>query len=87
MMFGDDQLKTFLNIETTFYLGQIEGVEPELHGLLKGHDLGEEAPGREVSVGDGVEEVSDGVVGVGGGQPVGLFHGQVLDTLVRLDGQ
>ena len=84
-MCGDDHSKSFLNTETTFYLGQIEGVEPERLGLLEGHDLDEEAPGREVAVGDGVEEVTDGVVGVGGGQAVGLFHGQVLDSLVRLD--
>lgn len=66
------------------YLGEVKGVEQARLCLLEGHDLDEEGPGREVSVGDGVEQVSDGVVGVGGGKAVGLLHRQVLDALVGL---
>lgn len=68
------------------YLGKVEGVKLEPLGLLEGHDLDEEGPGRVVAVGDGVEQISDGVVGVGGGKTVGLLHRQVLDALVRLRG-
>lgn len=69
------------------YLGEVEGVERSGLGLLEGHDLDEEGPGREVSVGDGVEQVSNGVVGIGGGKAVGLLHLQVLDALVGLKEQ
>lgn len=74
-------------IPTLQYLGEVEGVERGSLGLLEGHDLDEEGPGREVSVGDGVEQVSDGVVGIGGGKAVGLLHRQVLDALVGLNEQ
>lgn len=74
-------------ISTLLYLSEVKGVERERLGLLEGHDLDEEGPGREVSVGDGVEQVSDGVIGVGGSESVGLLHRQVLDALVGLKEQ
>lgn len=48
------------------YLGKVEGVELELLSLLKGHDLYVEGPGREVAIGNGVEQVSDSIIWVGG---------------------
>lgn len=66
------------------YLGKIEGVEWELLSLLEGHDLDEESPGWVVAVGDGIEQVSNGIIGVGGGQAVGLFNGQILNSLISL---
>lgn len=83
----DSGFSTGSLISTPQYLGEVEGVERDGLGLLKGHDLDEEGPRREVSVGDGVEQVSDGVVGVGGGKTVGLLHRQVLDALVGLKGR
>lgn len=71
-------------IWTLQYLSKVEGVKRARLRLLEGHDLDEEGPGREVSIGDGVEQVPDGVVRVGGGKAVGLLHRQVLDALVSL---
>ena len=69
------------------YLGEVEGVEAAVFGLLERHDLDVEGPGGEVALGDGVVEVLDAVVGVGAGQLAGLLHGQTLDLLVGLAGQ
>ena len=46
------------------YLGEVEGVEVPLLGLLEGHDLDVHGPGGVVPGGDGVVQVADGVVGV-----------------------
>lgn len=67
-----------------WYLGEIEGVEWELLSLLEGHDLDEESPGWVVAVGNGIEQVSNGIIGVGGGQAVGLLDGQILNSLIGL---
>lgn len=48
------------------HLGQIERVPRELLCLLKGHDLDVEGPGGKVSTGDGVVQVTDGVVRISG---------------------
>lgn len=68
------------------HLGQIERVPRELLRLLKGHDLDVEGPGGKVAIGDGVVQVTDGIVGIGGGQSVRLRHGQILDALISLTG-
>lgn len=66
------------------YLRQIKRVELVLLRLLKGHDLDEEAPGREVAGSDGVVQISDGVVWVSGCQVVCILPFKVLDALVSL---
>lgn len=66
------------------YLGKIKGVELEFLRLFKGHDLDVEGPGWVVSIGNGIEEVSDGIVRVAGGQALCLLHGQILDSLISL---
>lgn len=67
-----------------WYLGKIEGVEWELLSLLEGHDLDEEGPGWVVAVGNGIEQVSNGIIGVGGSQTVGLLDRQILNSLIGL---
>lgn len=67
-----------------WYLGKIKGVELEFLSLLKGHDLDVEGPGWEVAIGNGVEQVSDGIIWVGGGQPVCFLHCQILYSLISL---
>lgn len=66
------------------YLGKVEGVELELLSLLKGHDLYEEGPGREVSIGNGVEQVSNSIIWVAGSQAFCLIHWQILYSLISL---
>lgn len=56
------------------YLGKIKGVELEFLRLFKGHDLDVEGPGWVVAIGNGIEQVSNGVVRVGGGQSLRLLH-------------
>lgn len=66
------------------YLGKIKGVELEFLSLFKGHDLDVEGPGWVVAIGNGIEQVSNGVVRVGGGQALGLLQRQILDSLISL---
>lgn len=66
------------------YLSQIKWVERERFSLLKGHDLDVEGPGWEAAIGDGIEQVSNGIIWVGGGQAVCLLHRQILDALISL---
>lgn len=66
------------------YLGQIEGVELELLGLLEGHDLDVEGPGWVVAIGNVVEQVSNGIIWVGGSQAVCLLYWQILYSLISL---
>lgn len=58
-----------------WYLGEIKGVELEFLSLFKGHDLDVEGPGWVVSICNGIKQVSNGIVGVGGGQALRLLHG------------
>lgn len=66
------------------YLGKIKGVEVEFLRLFKSHDLDVEGPGWVVTIGNGIKEVSNGIVWVGGGQALCLLHGQILDSLISL---
>lgn len=66
------------------YLCEVEWVELELLRLLKGHDLDVESPGRAVAIGNGIEQVSNGIIWVGGCQTICLLHSQVLYSLIRL---
>lgn len=52
--------------------------------LFKSHDLDVEGPGRVVTIGNGIKEVSNGIVWVSGGQTLCLLHRQILDSLIRL---
>lgn len=56
-----------------WYLGKIEGVELEPLSLLEGHNLDVEGPGWVVAIGNGIEQVSNGIIWIGGGQAVGLL--------------
>lgn len=67
-----------------WYLGKIKGVELELLCLLKGHDLDVEGPGWVVAIGDGVEQISNGIIWVGGSQTVCLLDWQILYSLIGL---
>lgn len=49
------------------HLGQIKWIPRIIFCLLKGHDLNVETPGREVAIGNGVVQVTDGVVRISGG--------------------
>lgn len=66
------------------HLGQVERVPAELFGLLKGHDLDLERPGRVLALGDGVVQVTDGIVGIVGRELMGLGRVQIADSLVTL---
>lgn len=50
-----------------WYLGKIKGVELEPLSLLEGHNLDVEGPGWAVAIGNGIEQVSDGIIWIGGG--------------------
>lgn len=67
-----------------WYLGKIEGVELELLSLLEGHDLDVEGPGWVVTIGNGVEQVSNGIIWIGGSQAVCLLYRQILYSLISL---
>lgn len=67
-----------------WYLGKIKGVELELLRLLKGHDLDIEGPGWVVALGNGVEQVSNGIIWVGGSQVVCFCYRQILYSLIGL---
>lgn len=62
-------------------LGEIEGVELPLLGLLEGHDLDGHVELGVVSLGNGIEKVTDRVVGILGGELAGSLGRQVLDAL------
>lgn len=57
-----------------WYLGNVEGIELELLSMLIGHDLDIEGPGRVVAIANGIEQVSDGIIWVGGSQAVCLLY-------------
>lgn len=66
------------------YLSKIKGVELELLSLLKGHDLDAESPGWVVAIGNSIEQVSNGIIWIGGSQAVCLIQGQILYSLISL---
>src|SRR5699024_8502770 len=67
-------------------LGQVEGVPAVVLGLLEGHDLHLDIPGRVVAALDGVEEVLSVVVEVTGADDlVGLLIGEGLPALAGLE--
>jgi len=66
-------------------LGDIEGVPAVGGGILGVHDLDVDRPGGEVTLGNGVEEISGGVVRVGRGELGSLGSLEVLDALVALE--
>lgn len=66
------------------YLSDIKGVELEFLSLFESHDLDIEGPGWKVAIGNGIEQVSDGIVWVGGSQLVSLLHCQILYSLISL---
>lgn len=57
-----------------WYLGKIEGIELEPLSLLEGHNLDVEGPGWVVAIGNGIEQVSDGIIWTGGGLAVSLLR-------------
>lgn len=57
-----------------WYLSKIEGVELEPLSLIESHDLDEQSPGWVVAIGNGVEQVSGGVIWVGGSLAFCLLH-------------
>lgn len=66
-------------------LGDIERIVFVGLGLLVRHDLDVHVPRRELALLDGVEQIANGVVGVGAGELVSLFSRQVLDALSGLE--
>merc|ERR1719234_1118141 len=65
-------------------LGQVKGVELPVFSLFKSHHLNIHGPGREVSVGDGVVKIPDGVIRILLGHLIGLMPVKSLDALVSL---
>lgn len=66
------------------YLSNIKRVEREPLSLFESHDLDVEGPGREVSFCDCIEQVSDGIIWVGGCQAVSLLHWKIFNSLIGL---
>lgn len=65
-------------------LGEIEWVPLPLFGLLEGHDLDGHVELGVISLGNGIEEVADRVVGILRGELAGSLGRQVLDALGAL---
>ena len=62
-------------------LGEVERVRVHLLRLVEGHGLHVHGPARVAAVGDGVEQVADGEVGVVAGHLAGLTAVEVADAL------
>lgn len=63
--------------------GEVEGVEGEAFGLLRGHDLHAECPAGEVADSDSAEEVMAGAVGILAVDDGSLGIAQAADPLLR----
>lgn len=57
-----------------WYLGKIKGVELEFLSLVEGHDLDVEGPGRVVAICNGIKQISNGIIWIGGSQLFCLLH-------------
>lgn len=59
----------------------IEWVELDSLGFLESHDLDEAVPWREITLDDGVVQITDRIIGIRASKIVGLAGWQVLNTL------
>lgn len=66
-------------------LGDIEGVETVLLGILRLHDLNVDGPRRILTVLNSVEEITGGIIRVGTSKLTSLISLQVSDTLISLE--
>lgn len=69
------------------YLGKIKWIKWEIFCLLKCHDLDIKSPGGVVPFSNGIEQISEAIVGIFLGKSSCLFNRQVFDPLVSLQSE
>lgn len=69
------------------YLGKIKWIKWESFCLLESHDLDVKSPGWIVALSNGIEEITEAIIGIFLGKSCRLCNRQVFDALVGLQSE